>query len=221
MPSQQQPFERGARHRDRFSAWRANRGGAALAQGRLERSPAAAIPAVTQAASSSGASPDAPAAPSRVLPSALKIGTPPATVTTCGAKAKPGVSLRALGHVRGREAPGGDRLRLGQREIHHARAVAVHPQRRNQVTARCRRRRSHGSASSPRLRGAAVTIAWQLASSATRLRGVGLGGHERQKRSTLRRCAALPVRSRRATAFASGEWRTDDARLVARGSTAW
>ena len=44
--------------------------------------------------------------------------------------------LGACGHVRGREAPGSDRLRLGQRKIHHARAVAVHPQRRNEVTPR-------------------------------------------------------------------------------------
>src|SRR6185295_6841571 len=62
-------------------------------QERLERNPAALIPASAQAASSAGASPDAPAAPSLVFPSALKTATPPATVTTCGANAKPGVSF--------------------------------------------------------------------------------------------------------------------------------
>src|SRR3569833_3988889 len=55
------------------------------------RNPAAFTPASAQAASSAGASPETPTAPIRRLPSAAKTGIPPATSTTCGAWAKPGV----------------------------------------------------------------------------------------------------------------------------------
>ena len=58
--------------------------------------PAALTPASAQAASSVGASPETPTAPRNCWPSAEKTGTPPGTVTTCGASAKPGVSFTAL-----------------------------------------------------------------------------------------------------------------------------
>ena len=101
-----------------------------------ERRPAASIPACAQAASSAGASPETPTAPSRSRPSADQIGRPPGTVTTCGAKAKPGVPRAPFRHLRGREAPGRGRLRLGDREVHDARTVAVHPEHGDEMAAR-------------------------------------------------------------------------------------
>src|SRR6478672_13530553 len=60
---------------------------------RDEVSPAAFTPASAQAASSAGASPDTPTAPTNCFPSAENTGMPPGTATTCGALPKPGVSL--------------------------------------------------------------------------------------------------------------------------------
>src|SRR6476659_5461770 len=72
---------------------------------RDEDSPAAFTPASAQAASSTGASPDTPTAPTNCFPSAENTGMPPGTATTCGALPKSRRFLCRSGHIGGRKVP--------------------------------------------------------------------------------------------------------------------
>jgi hypothetical protein len=76
-----------------------------------------------------------------------------------------GRAFRRFLHLRRRESPCGDRLSLGQREVHDPAAVAVHPERGNEMPAcidHCDgmsllfRRSMRGAAGDDRLRRAGV-----------------------------------------------------------------
>ena len=93
------------------------------------------MPASAQAASSAGASPDAP---TRADPG-LAVGRPDRNAAGDGhdvrASAKPGVPF-AFSSIWAVEKPqAATAFGLGEREIHDSAAVAVHPQRRDEMSA--------------------------------------------------------------------------------------